>query len=122
MMYKSTEQSCVCVSPALQSCGYILPCQDHGGTMFSVCSYHCALKVYFIMWEGRHVQSKNLHACNLGHVHICALLACWLAKNQLIIDLWPHVCPLCMPIHMVQLSRAREMVPHVISSSLGHPY
>ena len=65
----------MCVCPALWSCGYILPCQDHGAAMLSMCSYPCALKLYFIMWEGHHAQSKNSRTCNLGCAIIHALPA-----------------------------------------------
>ena len=61
----------VCVRPALQSCGYILPCQDHGGSMFSMCSYHCALKVYFIMLEGCRVHSKTHTLAIRSCMHSC---------------------------------------------------
>ena len=75
MMYKSTEQSCVC-----ESCFVVLwvylnlpgPWWDHVQHVFlSLYTY----SVYFIMWEGCHVRLKNLRACNLGHARIHALPA-----------------------------------------------
>ena len=44
----------VYMSPASWSCGYTICTLDHGGTVFSMYIYHCALKVYFVTWEGSH--------------------------------------------------------------------
>ena len=52
--HRNPQSSPAWMNPALWSCGYIIPCQDHGGTMFSMCIYHCALNVYFVMREGYH--------------------------------------------------------------------
>ena len=49
-MCRNEQGSPVYVSPASQSCGYIIPTLDHGGTMFSMYLYHCA---YFVKSTGQ---------------------------------------------------------------------
>ena len=60
------------------------------------------------------MHDHKTHALEIYIMH--AFMHHLLAKKQLVIDLWSCVCPLHMLIHIMCLSHARAMVPHVISS------